>query len=76
MMYLAVKFFVHRDLAARNVLVSENGVCKVNEYKPCVPAFSLNWAMVPHKANNYHVRHKKIIPHIVTATMFKYNIST
>ena len=28
--YLSLKQYIHRDLAARNVLVSENGICKVN----------------------------------------------
>ena len=28
--YLALKSFIHRDLAARNILLSEDGVCKVN----------------------------------------------
>ena len=30
MVYLSMKGFVHRDLAARNILVSEDGICKVN----------------------------------------------
>ena len=30
MVYLSAKHFVHRDLAARNILVSVDGICKVN----------------------------------------------
>ena len=30
MMYLSGKGYVHCDLAARNILLSEDGVCKVN----------------------------------------------
>lgn len=33
MVYLSVKEYIHRDLAARNVLVSEEGVCKVNNFR-------------------------------------------
>ena len=29
MVYLSGKAFVHRDLAARNILVSDDGICKV-----------------------------------------------
>ena len=32
MHYLSSKGFVHRDLAARNILVSQNNICKVQEY--------------------------------------------
>ena len=34
MHYLSSKGFVHRDLAARNILVSQNNICKVQEYSP------------------------------------------
>ena len=30
MVYLSGKGFIHRDLAARNILLSVDGVCKVN----------------------------------------------
>ena len=32
MVYLSGKYFVHRDLAARNILVSSQGICKVDFY--------------------------------------------
>ena len=32
MMYLSEKGYVHCDLATRNILLSIDGVCKVNSY--------------------------------------------
>ena len=32
LVYLELKAFVHRDIAARNILVSECGMCKVNNW--------------------------------------------
>ena len=36
MVYLSSKNFVHRDLAARNILVSNQGICKVNPSTKCL----------------------------------------
>ena len=33
MAYLSNKDFVHRDLAARNILVSDDDICKVKQFK-------------------------------------------
>eukprot|EP00730_Choanoeca_flexa_P007575 TRINITY_DN12351_c0_g1_i17.p1 TRINITY_DN12351_c0_g1~~TRINITY_DN12351_c0_g1_i17.p1 ORF type:complete len:274 (+),score=38.60 TRINITY_DN12351_c0_g1_i17:1431-2252(+) len=37
MAYLEAKNYVHRDLAARNVLVGSNNICKVGNFRLCVP---------------------------------------